>query len=654
MSEQNGFKGLEVVELNISKGEYLSEALKRQGYPMLPSNAIINKVMTGTGATYMELNAKLSPRNSIVIEPFKSSVENKVLTFNEAQGVFKEVTVKKLIAYLKNPNIKYKKIITTPEGFQSKVLKVAKDLGLNIYKEFFCLFDESEHLTEDTGYRRSISAPMKEFFKFEGKAVVSATPLKPSKYTLTLFLRHQFKWIEIKPDYDYREDMTLITTRSFYSRVKQEVKNLLDNNSPHVCIFYKTTEGICNIVESLLHDGIIKKDDYKVFCSKDSADKLKSRFLEHSTDKLELPLRRVNLFTSRFFPSIDINLKELCDVLILSNYDHVKHTLINPFTEAIQCQGRFRHVFPNGKRYNSLTVIASIPNELKAKSDEEVQADIEARIKCYRAIQQEKIKADDSTYYDKELKRLRLNEVLNSERNGFDRFAIEQLLLDEQVKGYYLSPNALRQAYEDTGYFNVDFQPEDEAVGEDDIYRIKAAKAKDKYQLIVSTLEATKDNAEAIRFVRAQCVEEEWLINAFFKLGKEVIEQQQYGKTAIKKLLKQTEEEEALQRRFSPEFLHDMIREFESETGNDLYIPVKNVLDRIGYLLDCYGITYSRYGDGKKDAMCKLSEALIKEYFDPRRSNREGEAKVKFVRFKEELFKRKDCEEHIIPNVLPG
>ena len=63
-------KTLEVEVLNIHKGEYLSEALKRQGYPMLPSNAIINKVMTGTGATYMELNPKLSPRNSIVIEPF--------------------------------------------------------------------------------------------------------------------------------------------------------------------------------------------------------------------------------------------------------------------------------------------------------------------------------------------------------------------------------------------------------------------------------------------------------------------------------------------------------------------------------------------------------------------------------------------------------
>ena len=632
-------KTLEVEVLNIHKGEYLSEALKRQGYPMLPSNAIINKVMTGTGATYMELTPKLSPRNSIVIEPFKSAVENKVQVFNKAQGVFKEVTVRQLTTYLKNPNIKYKKIITTPEGFQSKVLTAAKQLGMNIYKEYFCLFDESEHITEDTDYRRSISNPMKEFFKFEGKALVSATPLKPSKYTLTLFLRHQFKWVEIKPDYDYREDMTLITTRSFYSRVKQEVKRLLDNGSPHVCIFYKTTEGINNIVESLLHDGIITKDDYKVFCSKDSADKLKSRFLEHSTDKLELPLRKVNLFTSRFFPSIDINLKELCDVLVLSNYDHVQHTLINPFTEAIQCQGRFRHVFPNGKRYNSLAVIASIPNELKVKSEEDIYKDIDARIKSYRAVQKEKLKADDSTYYDKELKRLRLNEVLNSERNGFDRFAIEQLLLDEQVKGYYLSPDALRQAYEETGYFNVDFQPENEAVGEDDIYKIKAAKTKEKWQFIVSVLSNIKEDDNAVQLLRAKCVEEEWLINAFFKLGREVIEQQQYSKTAIKKLLEQTEQEEAMQRRFSREFLSDIRHEFEAETGSDLYIPVKNVLDRISYLLEHYGITYSRYGDGKKGTMCKLSEAIIKDYFDPKRSNKDG-AKVKLEKFKDELLNR--------------
>lgn len=632
-------KTLEVEVLNIHKGEYLSEALKRQGYHMLPSNAIINKVMTGTGATYMELNPKLSPRNSIVIEPFKSAVENKVQVFNEAQGVFKEVSVRQLTAYLKNSNIKHKKIITTPEGFQGKVLQVAKQLRINIYKEYFCLSDESEHTTEDTGYRRSISAPMKEFFKFEGKALVSATPLKPSKYTLTLFLRHQFKWVEIKPDYDYREDMTLITTRSFYSRVKQEVKRLLDNGSPHVCIFYKTTEGINNIVELLLHDGIITKDDYKVFCSKKSADELKSRFLEHSTDKLERPLKRADLFTSRFFPSIDINLKEPCDVLILSNYDHVKHTLINPFTEAIQCQGRFRRVFPNGKRYNSLTVIASIPNELKVKSEEEIQDDINARIKSYRAVQKERLKADDPTNFDKDLKRLRLNEVLNSERNGFDRFAIEQLLLDEQVKRYYLSPDALRQAYEDTGYFNVDFQPEDEAVGEDDIYRIKVAKTKEKWQSIVSVLSNVKEDETAVQFLKAKCLEEEWLINAFFKLGQEVIEQQKYSKTAIKKLLLRAEQVEAEQKLKSREFLLDMKSEFETDTGNDSYLPLNDVLGRISYLLECHGITYSRYGDGKKGTMCKLSAPFIEEYFDSTPSNRNG-AKIKLDRFKNELLEQ--------------
>ena len=296
-------------------------------------------------------------------------------------------------------------------------------------------------------------------------------------------------------------------------------------------------------------------------------------------------------------------------------------------------------MFPNGKRYNSLTVIASIPNELEVKSEEEIYKDIDARIKSYRAVQKEKLKADDSKYYDKDLKRLRLNEVLNPERNGFDRFAIEQLLLDEQVKGYYLSPDVLRRAYEATGYFNVNFQPEEEVVGEDDIYRIKAAKTKEKWQFIVSVLSNIKEDENAVQLLRAKCVEEEWLINAFFKLGQEVIEQQKYSKTAIKKLLEQTEQEEAMQRRFSREFLLDMRHEFEAETGNDLYIPVNDVLDRISYLLEHYGITYSRYGDGKKGTMCKLSEAIIKDYFDPKRSNRDG-AKIKLEKFKDELLNR--------------
>ena len=183
----------------------------------------------------------------------------------------------------------------------------------------------------------------------------------------------------------------------------------------------------------------------------------------------------------------------------------------------------------------------------------------------------------------------------------------------------------------------MNFQPENEVVGEDDIYRIKAAETKQKRQLIVSVLSNIKGDENAVQFLQAKCVEEEWLINAFFKLGKATIEQHQYLKTKIEKLLLQAEQEEAKQKLESREFLLDMKNEFEAETGSDLYIPVKNVLDRISYLLECYGITYSRYGNGKKNTMCKLSTSFIEHHFDTILSNRGG-AKIKLNRFKDELF----------------
>ena len=210
------------------------------------------------------------------------------------------------------------------------------------------------------------------------------------------------------------------------------------------------------------------------------------------------------------------------------------------------------------------------------------------------------------------------------------------------MKGYYLSPDALRQAYEDTKYFNVDFQPEDEAVGEDDIYRIKAAKTKEKWQFIVTILSNIKEDENAVQLLRAKCVEEEWLIDAFFKLGKETIEEQQYDRAAVKHLLEQAKHKEVLQRRFSTEFLLDIGTEFKLEIGSNSYISVQNVLDRIAYLLDCYGITYSRYGDAKKGMMCKLSASTIQEYFDVALSNRNSVATVK--------LKRLRTEQVMIPN----
>jgi len=52
---------LEIKNLGIIKGQYLIDVL-----PLIPTNVIVNKTVTGIGATYTEIKA---PRNSIIVEP---------------------------------------------------------------------------------------------------------------------------------------------------------------------------------------------------------------------------------------------------------------------------------------------------------------------------------------------------------------------------------------------------------------------------------------------------------------------------------------------------------------------------------------------------------------------------------------------------------
>lgn len=118
---------------------------------------------------------------------------------------------------------------------------------------------------------------------------------------------------------------------------------------------------------------MIKNGDYKVFCSDKSVKKLKSMKLHHTYDHLKLPLAKVNFFTSRFFSAVDVKINKLADILVLSNYKQAVHSMIDPFTEAIQIQGRFRNKLDGDRRYNSLTFITNTNDKLKVKSDKEIE-----------------------------------------------------------------------------------------------------------------------------------------------------------------------------------------------------------------------------------------------------------------------------------------
>ncbi len=81
-----------------------------------------------------------------------------------------------------------------------------------------------------------------------------------------------------------------------------------------------------------------------------SVKQLKGMELHYTHDRLELPLAKINLFTARFFSAVDIKINKLVDILVLGNYKQAMHTMIDPFTEALQIQGRFRNKLDGDRR----------------------------------------------------------------------------------------------------------------------------------------------------------------------------------------------------------------------------------------------------------------------------------------------------------------
>jgi hypothetical protein len=282
-------KPLTIRHLPLFKGDRLINALKRQGLKNIPTNVVLDKTLPGVGATYTEIHAK---RNSIIIEPNVPVIKGKVAKHKELNllGVHVGVTTEMVKKYLLDSNIEYKKILTTPEGFK-KIKKAANENGLNIYKDFFCLFDECEKLNQDVIYRKKITNPVTDFFEFDNKAFVSATPLAihhPKVY------EQNFQWLKIEPQFDYKKDIELILTNDFANTLSDKLNELRNNKC--VCIFYNSTDGINSVINSFK-----MQNQYKVFCSPDSKRKLeKIGFVNVESDYCE-PLERYNFFYFQIF-----------------------------------------------------------------------------------------------------------------------------------------------------------------------------------------------------------------------------------------------------------------------------------------------------------------------------------------------------------------
>lgn len=606
---------MQTIKAMLNKGEWLPKALKRLGYDMIPSNCILDKTLTGLGATSCEIEAK---RNSIIIEPNVPVILGKLNSYDNIEAVYQKCTPYNIKAYLKLDK-KYKKIMTTPESFE-KIRKAAKELGINIYEEFFCLYDECEKTTQDIDYRRSITKLIHDFFAFKDKAMVSATPLDMSH---TKFEEQGFTKIKIVPNYDYRKPLTLIVTNSYYKRIKQTLDGLKD--SKKICIFFNVTDGIADLIDNL------DITDYKVFCSEKSAKKLIKRGINNAYSEITYPLARVNFFTCRFYSALDITNYDGVkpDIIMLTDLRTANWTMIDPFTEAIQIQGRFRKRGDEEATYNSLTHISTINPDIKVRSKEEIGIKVEQFIKNHETLQKQHNNANNDMKKEaisEDLKNLKYEDLLD-DKGEINPFAIDNLQNEERVHAYYKSAENLYQAYQRAGIFKVTLNNVTECVGEDDIERLNQAKlAIEQRKLIVENLanidkwftngRISFEEKEKYRTLLRKIPEFQYTINAYDKIGKDAIVSAEYKKKIIDRKVREFDKSEDYQKRNSSE-IKNLIK--EAFPLNE-YLN-KNIIKQ--KIMDIY------YQNG---IMSKVTQNTIKSYFECKESGKINSFKL--IKFK--------------------
>ena len=76
------------------------------------------------------------------------------------------------------------------------------------------------------------------------------------------------------------------------------------------------------------------------------------RRFTNAVSSIDYPLAKYNFFTSRFYSAVDIELNVKPDILILTNLNNAVYTTVDPYTEAIQIQGRFRRMFEDKQTFN--------------------------------------------------------------------------------------------------------------------------------------------------------------------------------------------------------------------------------------------------------------------------------------------------------------
>lgn len=502
---------------------------------MIPTNTILYKTLTGLGATYGELKAD---RNSIIIEPNVPVIVGKCNDPKHKEdnlfGVYEGVYTEDVIKYLEKSADKRTKILTTPESFQ-KVKDAFELMDMDIYGTCFLLFDECHKIVKDADYRSDITLPFDDFFLFNEKALVSATPIS---FSDPRFEMQKFQIIRIEPAFEYKLPVSLIHTNNVLEQLKRTLDKL---DATDICFFVNSTDMIYSFIKQLDIEN-----ESTVFCAKKSVEKLKNKKFKHAFEQWSKSrMKKYNFFTSRFYNALDIELKIKPTVIMISDVYFSEYSMIDPHTDAIQAIGRFR----NG--VNRVCHIFNTNPNLPVRTEEEIGIYLQVSKEVY-----DKIKTfydcatseDARKAYREALKVLPFNQMLNKDgKENF--FAIDNYVDEALLKSSYNAQEKLIASYRSNRLFDLDVESAYFPFG--DFERLKKeskyTSLKDKRKEVVLQLELLKgdDETEMIRNYKEDLRKaDSFIYGAYEEIGKEMIESLDYSVKRIKEamILKQYRE----------------------------------------------------------------------------------------------------------------
>lgn len=495
-------------------------------YPMIETNTILNKTITGIGATYSEIKA---PRHSIIIEPTRPVIYGKIPKHksDNLMGVYQGVTSDEITDYIESSlrDNKRIKILTTPESFR-KVQDAFDGLDIDIrFDGYFLLFDEIQKSVKDCDYRSDITLPMDLFFECKDKAVVSATP--PTQYADTRF--NDFQMVKLVPDYDYQMDLQLYTTNNVLQSTRELLESLASDERP-VFFFVNSTDMIFSLMKQL---GV--KDESAVFCSEKSVDKLKScKFRNAYEEWKESRMAHYNWMTSRFYSALDIELSEAPNVVMLTDCYTAEYTMIDPYMDAVQIVGRFR----NG--VNRTYHISNFDKRNPIKSREQIDETFRAQKFVYEYMGTMAYSASTATQRE-EFRRAQATIPFTQfldEDNEIDPYKVDNYIDEETVKVTYNNYSRVLQAYQECGYFNVTRIPHYYKFGDFERLKIesKAASIREKRKEIVAQLEelGTCETEAEYQYKRDLDFADHMIVEAYDLIGKAEIERLRYSVTRIR------------------------------------------------------------------------------------------------------------------------